>query len=246
MIKGLRNVIKASKQNKIEKFIHIGSIAIYGDNPAADSGFETAIPNPGTNSYGAMKLKQDQVVFGLHASGVPSIILCPSNISGPYSVFVLNAVERLLSDEIVLVDEGKYPTNLIHVDNLVEAILAAIESDKGWGERYFINEVEKTTWREFFEELKQMLGLTIEFKSVSRDEALNRLERKQNNNTISHNARLLLSRDVRNALTVLPALKSRGRCFQHIFWIEPRYAEEIEENTDRTGYHCKRHKQNRY
>ena len=207
MIKGLKNIIKASKHNKIEKFIHIGSIAIYGSNPPAESSSETATPNPGTNSYGAMKLKQDEMIFDLHVSGIPSMILCPSNISGPYSVFVLGAVEKLFSNEIVLVDDGKYPTNLIHVDNLVAAILTAIESDKGWGERYFINEIEKTTWKEFFEELKEMLGLNIELESVSRDEVLQEMEKTKRKSSFASNIGHLMSRDVRNALSVFPAFK---------------------------------------
>jgi len=207
MIKGLKNIIKACKKNKIKKFIHIGSIAIYGDNPSPESSNETASPDPGSNLYGITKLKQDKMIFELHASGIPSVILCPSNISGPYSTFVLSAAQKLLSNDILLVDDGKYPTNLIHVDNLVEAILTAVQSDECWGERYFINEIEKTTWKEFYEELKEMLDLDIELRSVSRDEVLTNLNKTKKGSRFADYLRVLKSREFRETLSVFSTFK---------------------------------------
>jgi len=218
MLKGLKNIIKASQKNKIEKFIHIGSIAIYGNNPPPGSSKETATPAPGANSYGVMKLKQDEMVLKLHASGIPSIILCPSNISGPYSPFVFGAALKLLSNEIILVDDGKYPTNLIHVDNLVEAILTAIESDKGLGERYFINEVEQTTWKEFYEELKEILGVKRELVSIPRDEVTRELEKSAKDINFMDNLRVLKSREFRTAMSIFPAFKKLDDFVCNIFF----------------------------
>ena len=48
-------------------------------------------------AYGVMKLKQDEMIFDMYASGIPSIIICPSNISGPYSVYMLGAIQNLSS-----------------------------------------------------------------------------------------------------------------------------------------------------
>jgi len=207
MIKGLKNMIDSSRKNKVEKFIHIGSIAIYGENPPSRSKNETASPRPGDNKYGVMKLKQDEMVFKLHASGIPSMILCPSNISGPYSPFVMGAAQKLLSNEIMLVDDGKYPTNLIHVDNLVESILSAVESDKGWGERYFINEIEQTTWREFYEELKEILGIKTELRSISRESVINAMDKPLNGFRLSQILGIISSREFRNAMSKVPAFK---------------------------------------
>ena len=208
MIKGVKNIINASKNNGIEKFIHISSIAIYGSNPPPNSKTEMASPDPGPNVYGMTKLKQDNLILKLHASGIPSIILCPSNIAGPYSPFVLGSAQKLLSNEIILVDGGKYPTNLIHVDNLVEAILKAVESSNGWGERYFINEIEETTWKEFYEELNEILCLNTKFQSVSRDEVLKKIKETKKNSRLSDNARILISREFRDTMSKFPIFKN--------------------------------------
>lgn len=207
MIKGLRNIINASQKNNIKKFIHIGSIAIYGNNPPPESSREVAAPEPVANSYGAMKLKQDKMILKLHASGIPSIILCPSNISGPHSIYLLAAAKGLLSNEVVLVDEGKYPTNLIHIDNLIQAIVTAIDSDKGWGERYFINETERTTWKEFYEELKEILGVRIELPSISRDEVLKEMSKSKTGFRFTDSLRLLSSKEFRSVMSKFPVFK---------------------------------------
>ena len=205
LIKGLENLIKAAKKCKIKRFVHIGSLAIYGDDPAADSQNEEGSPNPGSN-YGILKLKQDKMIFDLHKSGIPSIILSPSNISGPYSPFVYRAVQKLLSGQIVLVDEGKYPSNLVHVSNLVEAILTIIEKDTCWGDRYFVNEVEQTTWKEFYEELNEMCGINYEFQYVSREKVLDSLanNQSQQKNKLLDNVKILFSGEFRDALAMIP------------------------------------------
>jgi len=107
LLNGLRNIIRAAKKNNIQKFIHIGSVAIYGDDPQPQSTCEAAVPDPGSNRYGVQKLKQDQMIFRLNRCGMPAVILCPSNIYGPYSPFVLQAVSKLRAQEVVLVDDGR-------------------------------------------------------------------------------------------------------------------------------------------
>ena len=217
MLNGLKNIIKASKKNMIKKFIHISSVAIYGDDPPPETKDEAAKPDPGSNLYGTYKFKQENMVFKLHTSGIPSIILCPGNIIGPYSIFLLEAAQKLLSKEIVLVDDGVYPTNLIHVDNLVEAILTAIETEEAWGERYFINEIEQTTWKEFYEELMKILGLSFQIKSISRDEVLKCLRKDKSHYGFSDNIRILVSGEFREALSMFPAFEKLNRLAYKLF-----------------------------
>jgi nucleoside-diphosphate-sugar epimerase len=211
MMRGLKNIVKAAKNNKIDKFVHIGSISIYGEVPPPESKSENASPNPGANPYGIGKLNQDNTVFRLHDSGVPSIILCPSNITGPYSPFLLSAAEKLLSNEILLVDDGKNPTNLIHVDNLVEAIIAAIESDTGWGERYFVNEIEQTNWKTFYEELSELLGLKISLKSISSADIVGCNSQEPKSSALKKHVKVLFSKNFRKALTEFPSINALER-----------------------------------
>ncbi len=209
MLKGLRNLMRAAEHNHVRKFVHLSSVTIYGEDPAPESAREDAPLSPQRSSYGDIKAEQDDMVFGLHRRGVPSIILCPSNIGGPYSGLIIDAVARMMAGEIVLVDEGRHPTNIVHNDNLVEAILTALVSEKGWGERYFVNEAEPVTWRQFFEDIAAMVGVEPAFPLVTREEVLRNMQRGTPARAgLKSQAGALFSSEFREGLSVVPAFKS--------------------------------------
>ncbi len=230
MMNGLKNTARAMKTLRTRKFVHLGSVAIYGEDPPAESARENAPPNPVRTEYGNIKAAQDELVFALHQQGVPSMILCPSNIGGPYSDLILDAVARLSAGEIVLVDEGRYPTNIVHVDNLVQAVLAALASDTGWGERYFVNETEPTTWKQFFEDLVSMLGTEYEFAGVSREEVVQQMSRQKSRTSagIKSQVGTLVSSEFREAVSVLPAFRAMDDGAKRLFrGLSPRMQERI-------------------
>jgi nucleoside-diphosphate-sugar epimerase len=192
MVRGLKNMIRAAKESRTQKFIHLGSIAVYGEDPAPDCESEDAAPTP-TTEYGRIKQRQDELIFELHRSGVPSIVLCPGHVTGPYSTFILGAMERLLAKDFVLVDGGRHPTNHIHVDNLVEAVLMTIQANQGWGERYFVTEPERPTWAQLYTDLRDILGLQYEFGDVGRDDVTRHLVRKPQTRLFSDSYKALAS-----------------------------------------------------
>jgi nucleoside-diphosphate-sugar epimerase len=208
MIKGVRHLIEGVKQNRVGKFIHIGSVAIYGNDPAPGSASEAHAPEPGENEYGRLKARQDEMALALERSGVRTYVFCPPNISGPYSPFVLGLAKRMCSGPLVLVDEGRYPCNLSHVDNLVQAILTAVASESGSGERYFVNEAPAITWRQYLEDLMKLLNLRCAFVSVSRDQVLRSLSPSPLPHGLMANLRIALSGEFRQALAILPAMRT--------------------------------------
>ena len=205
---GLRNITRAARETGAQKFIHISSLAIYGADPPPQTATEQPNPDPGDGDYGMHKLWQDEWVLNEHRSGLRSLILCPSVISGPYSSFVFRAAETLIAQELMMVDDGVHPCNLIHVDNLVEAILSAAGAEAGFGERYHINEIEPVTWKEFFNDLQDILGIHFKIPSISREE-IKQAQRPQTSSdySLSRNLKSLLSRDFRKGLTAVPVLR---------------------------------------
>lgn len=235
MLNGLKNIIRAAKETNIRKFIHLSSVAIYGDDPPTESGDERCVPDPKGNLYGVEKLEQDKLVLELHKSGIDSIILCPSNIIGPYSGFCINVLERLLSKKIVLVDSGQYPCNLIHVDNLVEAMLLVLKNDAGWGERYFINGKERTTWREFYEAIAKKVGLAnYEFRSVTREEVIGALESNGRSQNLRDLFKLLLSGEFRRNLCRVELFKRANDMASNMFYnLSPSFQRYLRRKLER-------------
>lgn len=209
MIKGLANLIRAAKEEKAGRFIHIGSISVHEGYADQESVSEDAAPKP-AGLYGKIKQRQDEMIFNLHRTGVPSIVLAAGRVIGPYSAFLLRAVERLQSGPIVLVDEGRHPSNHIHVDNLSEAILTAFKSDQGWGRRYFLTEPGRPTWKQFYADLHHSLRLDFHPISVDREEAVRGTSESATpkRNYVLETVRGLASAQFRQGLSAIPIFKA--------------------------------------
>jgi nucleoside-diphosphate-sugar epimerase len=116
-------------------------------------------------------------------------------------------VNKVLSGEILLVDDGKYPSNLVHVENFVEAILAAIRSENGWGERYFINDLGAITWKRFYEDLMRILCVDAVFSTTHRDEVMKNLRGALSSLGFIDNLKIMLSGEFRQCLSMVPIFK---------------------------------------
>ena len=207
MRRGMRNLIRAARAANVKRIIHISSIAIYGSNPPPESQSESAAPCP-DDPYGMWKKEQDEMLMEAHRSGMGVVLLCPANIYGPYSPFVVGAAAYARQGPLFIVDEGQYATNNVHVNNIAEAVLSALRTDRGWGERYFVNEVERTTWRQFYEDLAAILGVRAKMQFVSRDDVLRAVRASMpvdGRTGFKENLKILGSGEFRQALAVLPA-----------------------------------------
>jgi len=204
MIRGLRNLVKAARRARVRKFIHISSVAIYSEDPPLESADPSCPVSPSANEYGLIKQRQDAMVFDLHSDGIPSYILCPSNIAGPYGLVSYSIAQRLLAGPLPLVDGGSNPCNLVHVDNLVEALLTAAGSDCGAGRRYFINELEPVSWRRYLDDFARLLDIPVEYVPVPRGEVVACLNPKPGSRGLAEHLRIALSPKFRRELMTMP------------------------------------------
>jgi len=202
---GFDNLLHTVKRLRTIKFIHLSSTSIYGLEPKPDCITEKGQPDPQGWDYAAAKLRQDEAAFRLHRNGIPTYILCPGNIVGPYSVFTIGLAEMLRAGRMPLVDGGGNPSNLTHVDNLVEAILAAIHCNGGAGERYFVTETRPVAWRKVFEDHARVLGIRPEFVDVTSAQVRPFLAAKRRVQ-FKHRAKVLISPDFRRLARQLPVV----------------------------------------
>jgi nucleoside-diphosphate-sugar epimerase len=199
ILKGLQNLLAASRKNKVERFIHLSSVLVYGDPPSPDSVHEDAQPSP-TGSYGRLKLQQDRMVLQACRAGLPSVILCPPNVSGPYSPFLVRVLDALRAGAFGLLDDGKAPCNLVDVSNLAHAIKLALDRGTANGKRMFVTDDEETTWRDVIEGLTPVADLTDPVPVITREE-LSRLRADSKPSlSLVQSLKHLVSRDVRIAL----------------------------------------------
>jgi nucleoside-diphosphate-sugar epimerase len=153
LTRGFQNLLDASLAARIRRFVHVSSVAVYGDTPPGNV-VESRETHPEPNSYGANKLTQDDAVKAAVERGLSAVVICPPNISGPHSPFLLDIVNTLRSGLFGLVDAGTLACELVDVDNLVHAMHlgldAAVTAD---GERIFVTDDSGATWADLITHL---------------------------------------------------------------------------------------------
>lgn len=205
MLGGLKNILSAAKENKVRRFVHLSSVAVYGDPPPAASEREDAPANP-PPGYGAEKLKQDDMVAEAHAAGLDCVVLCPPNITGIYSGFVMNVLADMRARTLALVDGGSRPNNVVDVDNLAYAIERALAVEKGDGKRIFISDGPGLTWKDLTDALLPLAELDRALASIEASAIAPPPAAPKPRASLWRSMKHLVSSDIREALRKDPLL----------------------------------------
>jgi nucleoside-diphosphate-sugar epimerase len=158
MIDGFGNLLRAARAAGVRKFVHLSSVAVYGDPPPPEAGVETAPTRPAPGSYGATKLRQDELLQRAAREGLPAVALCPPNIGGPYAYFHLQLADGLRQGTLALVDGGTTPCNTVDVGTLAWTMEQALDADVGDGRRVFVLDDGLLSWADAFAALQAELA----------------------------------------------------------------------------------------
>ena len=209
MTVGLENVLRAAVEAKVRRFVHVSSVAVYGDHPSPAAQWETAPASKTGSDYGDIKLEQERLVASYgRRFGLPFVILRPPHILGPYSHFVDAVSDRLQARVLPIVDGGVNVCNLVYIDNLIEAVLLSLEKYEAIGETFFITDKERVTWRECLEAFGAMLGVDVPHATVDQ---LDPPVRPSTKESVLQMSRVVLSPEFRSAVMALPAVGAVGR-----------------------------------
>ncbi len=166
-VKGTSNLLKAALKHKVKKFVHISTAAVHGFRRQEGLIDEKCRFARTRDRYVAGKIKSERLVIA-HARFLPVVILRPTLMYGPYSRdWGMQIIERLKKQRTTIVGD-KGLANLIHVDDVVDAILLAIQRNEGNGEAYIVNnDREKIRWNEYVQRYSEALGITPNVSSDS-------------------------------------------------------------------------------
>ena len=209
MIDGLKNLIAAAALARVQRLVHVSSVAVYGDPPHPASANEDAPTEPTPNSYGWVKLQQDNLIRAAAAKGLPAIVLCPPNIGGPFSVYLSRVVQTLNKGGLALLEDGKTHCSLVDVHNLAHAAELALVKGTPDGRRLFVTDDEPTTWADLVRELAPLIHSDGALPSIAR-ERLVEVQKRQRPPKASFlkGMKHLVSENVRTALRQDPFWKS--------------------------------------
>lgn len=158
-IQGTVNLLDAALNQKVERFIHLSTTEIYG-NVSGTIIEETEFSYTG-NEYNRTKIDAEKACWEYYAKGLPISVLRPSIVYGPFSGnWSVHFAKMLLDGKWGLYQKyGEGLCNLVFVDDLVNAILTALDNEKAVGEAFNITGPEVVTWNEYFAKYNDILGM---------------------------------------------------------------------------------------
>jgi nucleoside-diphosphate-sugar epimerase len=151
-VEGLGRVIEQFRGDPPKKFVYTGSTSVYAQQDGSVVK-ETSVAAP-VAAEARVLVEAERLVLAAAKGGVPGVVLRLAGIYGPDR---LNMMDRLIRNEVKLGGQGARYLNMIHRDDVVGAVLAALRNGRA-GEVYNVVDDEPVTEVTFYTWLAETLG----------------------------------------------------------------------------------------
>lgn len=143
--------------NSLQRFIHIGSISSYGKDLIGV--IKESTPKIPKDNYGMTKKDGEDRVLS-RKDRIKSIILEPGMIYGPeFEAGYFTVLRMLKTGKYKYLGDAQNHIPLIHIDDLVQAIMLALESQSPTGSAYIIVQNPQLTQKELIQKACSSLGV---------------------------------------------------------------------------------------
>lgn len=150
-VEGTRNVVRAARAAGAERLIHLSTAAVHRADAGETVDEETPFATGGS-LYEEMKLEAERVVREAHARhGLPAVVLRPTLIWGPRGRRWTVRIAEQIREGAVVPEDATTSSNLVYVDNVVEAVLRAAERDEAVGESFVLVDARPPSWERVYE-----------------------------------------------------------------------------------------------
>src|SRR5690606_2554631 len=122
------NLVDACTRAGVRRLVHVSSMAVHVPSPGVPVLTEATAPiKRWGEAYSDAKAAGEAVVTAAGTRGaLETVVLRPTIVYGPYSFFVTPIAQYARAGHVSLVDGGRGLCNAVYVDDVCEAILAAL------------------------------------------------------------------------------------------------------------------------
>jgi nucleoside-diphosphate-sugar epimerase len=160
-IEGTKNLINVSEAFLVKKFIFLSHIRY-------ESGKNTGI-------YHENKALAEQILIEKYTRNqFPVVIIRPGNVYGPgATTWVLRPLQAIQKNRITLIDKGSGIFLHTYIENLIDALIIALQEPRAVGEIIDITDGDNTTtWGDYLNALAKIAGKPPIKKNMSKRTAL--------------------------------------------------------------------------
>lgn len=154
-----RQLVQAAAAAGVRRFVHISTMSVHGPVPGPEAASEdTATVGRYNHDYSDSKAAQEQMVQAAHDRGdLPVVILRPTIVYGLGGHFERQVIDQARAGVVSLFDEGRGACNAVFVDDVCDAIDAALVCPQAVGQALFINGDEALSWGRFIQTFAAMV-----------------------------------------------------------------------------------------
>ena len=159
-VDGTQTVLEIAKETGISKIVYCSTIGVYGDTQGkvVNETFSRT-QEDFSSAYDRTKYQAQKLVDKFAADGLPIVSIMPSGILGVDDPHFGPVFKLFLKGWLKLWLGGDRMTGIVHVDDLVNAMILAAERGQS-GEHYIISAGDLPT-REMFEIISQETDINV-------------------------------------------------------------------------------------
>jgi nucleoside-diphosphate-sugar epimerase len=147
----------AARGERVERFVLVSSLAAAGPATAADRPVREDDTSRPIEAYGASKLEAELATRQAMAT-LPAVIVRPASVYGPRDVDFLNIFKQATGPLAVYAAHRNQLLSLVHVRDLVRALLAVADAPAAIGRTYHVADERPATWRELYASIAALAG----------------------------------------------------------------------------------------
>jgi nucleoside-diphosphate-sugar epimerase/SAM-dependent methyltransferase len=161
-VEGTRNVLEASVENGVRRFVHGSTIGVYG---IVEGLIDENTPCNPENIYGVTKLEGEKLALSFQEKLPVSVIRIPE-VYGPGDRRLLKLFKAIQKNRFFMIGSGKNLHHLIYVDDLIQAFFLAAEREEALGEVFLLAGESAVSSNEMVATIAKHLGARGSFFSV--------------------------------------------------------------------------------
>ncbi len=157
-VTGTRNILEASVNANVKRFIHGSTIGVYGS--ALEGHIDGKSPLKPNNSYEITKLEAEKLVQSFHEK-LPVAIIRISEIYGPGDRRLLKLFKTIKKKFFFMIGNGKNIHQLLYIDDLIDGLFLAATLENALGRTLVLAGKETITTNDMVGEISKQLDTSI-------------------------------------------------------------------------------------